>query len=133
MIHPQQSSLNSMDDLRHTWAFAPDGEEPEEMESPQPVQLEYAHAFLGKPRVEAIREYKDLWAVLYDVSSSSLFFSFVEYLLLLRGWCAGLRPSTICAKRSKAYNENTLRQDQATEWRVISGQYPCYLAITSYN
>jgi hypothetical protein len=36
---------------------------------------------------------------------------FVEYLLLLRGWCAGLRPPTICAKSSKAYNENTLRQD----------------------
>jgi hypothetical protein len=37
--------------------------------------------------------------------------SFVEYLLLLRGWCAGLRPPIICAKGSKAYNENTLRQD----------------------
>jgi hypothetical protein len=36
---------------------------------------------------------------------------FVEYLLLLRGSCAGLRPPTICAKSSKAYNENTLRQD----------------------
>ena len=62
VTYPWQSSLNSMDDLRKPWASAPDGEEPEEIDSPLPVQFEYAHAFLGKPRVEAIKEYKDLWA-----------------------------------------------------------------------
>jgi hypothetical protein len=36
---------------------------------------------------------------------------FVEYLLLLQGWYAGLRPPTVCAKSSKAYNVYTLRQD----------------------
>jgi hypothetical protein len=33
--------------------------------------------------------------------------SFVEYLLLLRGWRASLRPPTICAKSYKAYNVST--------------------------
>jgi hypothetical protein len=32
---------------------------------------------------------------------------FVEYLLLLRGWCAGLRPPTICAKSYMAYFVST--------------------------
>jgi hypothetical protein len=32
---------------------------------------------------------------------------FVEYLSLLRGWCAGLRPPTICAKSYMAYFVST--------------------------
>jgi hypothetical protein len=32
---------------------------------------------------------------------------FVEYLLLLRGWCAGLRPPTICAKSYTTYFVST--------------------------
>jgi hypothetical protein len=33
--------------------------------------------------------------------------NYVEYLLLLRGWCAGLRPPTICAKSYMAYFVST--------------------------
>jgi hypothetical protein len=37
-------------------------ESPEEREMPDPVQFEFAHSVLGKPRVEAVQEYRDLWA-----------------------------------------------------------------------
>ena len=51
-----------MDELIEPWSQGTDKEAPEELETPDPVQFEFAHSFLGKPRVEAVREYRDLWA-----------------------------------------------------------------------
>jgi hypothetical protein len=52
------------------------------------------------------------------------FKTFVEYLLLLRGWCASLRPQTICAKSYKAYNVSTCyyrikHNRMACRWRPV--------------
>jgi hypothetical protein len=51
-----------VDELIQPWAQGIDKEAPEEQETPEPVQFEFAHSFLGKPRVEAIQDYRDLWA-----------------------------------------------------------------------
>jgi hypothetical protein len=50
-----------VDELIEPWAQGIDKEAPEEQEPPEPVQFEFAHSFLGKPRVEAIQDYRDLW------------------------------------------------------------------------
>jgi hypothetical protein len=34
----------------------------DDLGTPDPVQFEFSHSFIGKPRVEAIQEYRDLWA-----------------------------------------------------------------------
>lgn len=43
--------------LPDPWGGKRDTEAPEEVATPDPVQFEFAHAFLGKPREEALREY----------------------------------------------------------------------------
>jgi hypothetical protein len=51
------------DELIEPWAQGIiDKEAPEERETPEPVQFEFVHSFLGKPRVETIQDYRGLWA-----------------------------------------------------------------------
>jgi hypothetical protein len=51
---------------------------------------------------------------------------FVEYLLLLWGWCAtSLRPPTICAKSYKAYNVSTCY------YRINSNRMACHSLAAS--
>ena len=57
------------------------------------------------PVLCAEREGAEPFSRIIETTPFSLLTWFVEYRLLLRGWCAGLRPPTICAKSSKAYNE----------------------------
>jgi hypothetical protein len=52
---------NHVDGRIEPWSRGPDELAPEELDTPDPVQFEFAHSFLGKPRVEAIQEYHDLW------------------------------------------------------------------------
>jgi hypothetical protein len=52
---------NHVDVLIEPWSRGPDELAPEELETPDPVQFEFAHSFLGKTRAEAIQEYHDLW------------------------------------------------------------------------
>jgi hypothetical protein len=58
--------------------------------------------------------------------------SFVEYLLLLRGWCASLRPPTICAKSYKAYNVSTCydRIKQQNGMSLAASPHAIYLPYT---
>jgi hypothetical protein len=57
---------------------------------------------------------------------------FVEYLLLLRGWCASLRPPTICAKSYKAYNVSTCyyRIKQQNGMSLAASPHAIYLPYT---
>jgi hypothetical protein len=52
----------NVDDLLEPWSRGRDVESPEEREMPDPVQFEFAHSVIGKPRVEAVQEHRDLWA-----------------------------------------------------------------------
>jgi hypothetical protein len=57
---------------------------------------------------------------------------FVEYLLLLRGWCASLPPPTICAKSYKAYNVSTCyyRIKQQNGMSLVASPNAIYLPYT---
>ena len=57
-------SLNQLDEgvsLVDPWQRGKEPDAPEEADVPDPVQFEYAHAFLGKTREEAIKEYCDMF------------------------------------------------------------------------
>ena len=60
-VNATRAITGAIGELRRPWSIENPGEEPEEVDSPLPVQFEYAHSFLGKPRDEAIQEYKDMW------------------------------------------------------------------------
>jgi hypothetical protein len=65
-------------------------------------------------------------------TTNSMQKSFVEYLSLLRGWCASLRPPTICAKSYQAYNVSTCyyRIKQQNGMSLAASPHAIYLPYT---
>ena len=66
--------------LREPWMNPMDEEAPEEVDVPNPVQFEYAHAFLGKTREQALEEYE----AMFPKHVSEAFANSTDILNLLR-------------------------------------------------
>ncbi len=75
--------LNAMLDLMEPWSNPVQTEAPEDLETPVPVQFEFASSFLGKPREEAEAEYFDMFYT--QISEEFRAQTAVEELLRTKG------------------------------------------------